>query len=615
MSDKIFNIEEELKKLPASPGVYLMHNQLDEIIYVGKAVVLKNRVRQYFQSERGKTTKIRRMIKNIASFEYIVTDSEEEAFLLECNLIKKYRPRYNTLMTDDKGYQLIAVTVSENFPRVLSCFREGNKNDKYFGPFVSGTAVKNTVEFLHRIYRLRTCRKKLPDKKTLRPCLNYDLGKCSAPCVGKISAEEYRKNIDEVLRFLNGDSIGIRRDIRTKMNEAAEMTDYETAITYRELLNSLSAITEKQKMTVANSADRHDVIGYAIHDNEGIVSVFTVKDGKLSGREHYHMKNVDPEEPLAMLSEFLHQYYVGSADIPSEIHLSEEPEGTEMLLSVLSREAGRKIRIVTPKKGEKSRMLSLAAENARMKLESDRERILREEEREKSAVNELAGILGMEKLSRMEAFDISNISGYESVGSMVVYVDGRAKKNDYRKFRIKSVVGPDDYKSMQEVLTRRFTHEKKDNDESFSSLPDLILMDGGKGQVHVAEKVLSELRLSIPVCGMVKDDRHRTRGLYYHDRELSINTRGEAFHLLTRIQDEAHRFAITYHRGLHTKGQIQSVLREIPSVGPKRENVLMRNFENIEALKNATAEELAKLEGFNEKAALHVYRYFHPDTP
>ena len=590
-----------------------MHNELDEVIYVGKAVKLKNRVRQYFQSDRNKTEKIRKMVSHIAWFETILTDSETEALVLECNLIKEYRPRYNTMLMDDKGYPFICVSVSEEYPRVyLSRSMKKDKN-RYFGPYTSSMAVKDTLELLHKLFKIRTCTRVLPrDFGKQRPCLNYDMGQCLAPCQGNITPEAYREGVDSVIRFLSGDFDPIVSDLTARMNAASEALDFEEAIRLRDLLNSVNHVAEKQKITDTGSLEDRDIIACAVKKDKAVVQVFFVREGKLMGRDHFRMNVGDEEEVTSILENFVKQFYAGTPFVPKELLLQTEIEDREAIESWLSEKRGRKVSILVPKRGEKEKLIELAKKNAEMILQQDEERVIREEKRTTGAVHEIEEITGLTELHRMEAFDISNISGFESVASMVVFEDGRAKKNDYRKFRIKTVSGPDDYASMQEVLSRRFRHESKGNPEgdSFSSYPDLILMDGGKGQVHIAEGVLDSLGLSIPVCGMVKDDHHNTRGLYFHDEELPIDRHSEGFHLITRIQDEAHRFAITYHRGLHTQNSVRSVLDEIPGVGDKRKKALMRHFDSIEALREADIDEIAALPEFNRKAAEEVAAYF-----
>lgn len=619
----MFNIEEELKKLPASPGVYIMHDEKDAIIYVGKAVSLKNRVRQYFQSSRNKTAKIEKMVSHIARFEYIITDSEMEALVLECNLIKEHRPKYNTMLVDDKTYPYIKVTVSENYPRVLFTRMAKKDKSKYFGPYTSAQAVKDTIELLRKMYKIRTCNKSIKeDENNDRPCLYYHMKQCDAPCNHYISKEAYGENIRKVLDFLNGNYTETLKNLQEKMEKASEEMNFEEAIVYRDLIGSVKAISEKQKITDSNNLENRDILALETDGEDGIMQVFFIRDGRLIGREHFHMNIPVGESKSKTIESFIKQFYAGTPFIPKELMLQEEIEETEILEQWLTGKRGQKVRIKVPKKGTKERMVELAKKNAMLVLAQDKERIKREEGRTIGAMKEIAGLLGLENINRIEAFDISNTSGFASVGSMIVYEKGKPKNSDYRKFKIKSVNGPDDYASMEEVLTRRFIHgmeEKKELEEkslgeemgSFTKFPDLIMMDGGKGQVHIAEKVLAHLKLSIPVCGMVKDDSHRTRGLYYHDVELPIDTHSEGFKLITRIQDEAHRFAIEFHRSLRSKNQVHSILDDIEGIGEKRRKALLRRFKSVEKIKEATVEELANTESMNQRAAETVYDFFH----
>ena len=593
-----------------------MHDEKDEIIYVGKAVSLKNRVRQYFQSSRNKGAKIEQMVTHIRRFEYIITDSELEALVLECNLIKEHRPKYNTMLMDDKAYPFIKVTVEEPYPRVMLARRMAKDKSRYFGPYTSAGAVKDTIELIRRLYHVRSCNRKLPrDIGKERPCLNYHIHQCKAPCQGYISEEEYRKSIQEVLRFLGGNYEGILKDLEEKMNQASEDLEFERAIEYRELLSSVQKIAQKQKITDTAGEDR-DILAVASEGEDAVVQVFFIRGGRLIGRDHFYLKIGEGDGAGEILSSFVKQFYAGTPYIPAEIMLPEPVADGEVIEEWLSGKRGRKVHIRIPQKGMKEKLVELAEKNAALVLNTDRERLKREEGRTIGAVKELEKILGLTGIRRMEAYDISNTSGFASVGSMVVYERGKPKRNDYRKFRIKSVQGPDDYASMEEVLTRRFQHGLEEQKEGkdlggFREFPDLILMDGGKGQVNVALEVLEKLGLSIPVCGMVKDDNHRTRGLYYNNTELPIDRDSECFRLITRIQDEAHRFAITFHRQLRGKSQVHSVLDDIPGVGPARRKDLMRHFENIEAIRNADIEELKKLPSMNEKSARDVYHFFH----
>ena len=613
----MFIIEEELKKLPAKPGVYIMHGEKDEIIYVGKAISLKNRVRQYFQSSRNKGAKIERMVTHITRFEYIITDSELEALVLECNLIKEHSPKYNTMLKDDKSYPFIKVTVHEPYPRVLFARRMKKDKAKYFGPYTSGGAVKDVIELVRKLYQVRSCNRSLPrDTGKDRPCLYYHMKQCKAPCQGYISQEEYRKNINKVIKFLNGDFQDAISELMEKMQKASEEMRYEDAMEYRDLISSIRKIGERQKITGYGQEDR-DIIAVAMDDSEdlrdqdAVVQVFFIRDGRLIGRDHFYLRMAKGDTKAQGLSSFLKQFYAGTPFIPSEIMLQSEIEDADIIEEWLSGRRKQKVHIRVPKKGTKEKLVELALENARMVLAKDRERIRREEGRTIGAVHEVEEWLGLKNVVRMEAYDISNISGFESVGSMVVYEKGRPKRSDYRKFKIKWVQGPNDYASMEEVLTRRFTHESNGEFDSFARLPDLILMDGGRGQVNIALKVLNELGISIPVCGMVKDDHHRTRGLYFNNVEIPIDTSGEGFRLITRIQDEAHRFAIEYHRSLRSREQVHSILDDIPGIGDTRRKALLRKFKSVENIRDASEKELAQTESMNARSARQVYEFFH----
>lgn len=621
----MFNIEEELKKLPAKPGVYLMHNERDEIIYVGKAIRLKNRVRQYFQSSRNLTPKIAQMVSHVSRFEYIITDSELEALVLECNLIKEYRPKYNTMLMDDKTYPYIKVTTGEAYPRILFSRLMKKDKAKYFGPYTSAAAVKDTIELLRKIYRIRTCHRNLPkDIGIGRPCLYYHIGQCDAPCQGEISQEDYQKQIQQVLQFLGGNYEPVIQMLTQKMMEASEAMAYEKAIEYRDLLQSIKQITEKQKVTSARMEDK-DVIGLARAGNEAVVQVFFIRGGRLIGRDHYYLTGVENESRSEVLTSFIKQFYAESPYTPRELMIPEEIQDSEIILQWLAMKRGQKVFLRVPKKGQKERLVELACKNAMNILNKDSEKMKREEARTVGAVRELADLLGLPLLTRMEAYDISNISGFEKVGSMVVYEKGKPKRSAYRKFKIRDIQGQDDYHSLEEVLTRRFTHGQMEQKElterhadfamgSFSVFPDLILMDGGKGQVHIAEKVLMELGLDIPVCGMVKDDFHRTRAIFFEEQEIHIEKTSEAFHLVTRIQDEAHRFAIEYHRSLRSKTQVRSILEDIPGIGEARRKALMRQFGDIQKIREASVEELKQTPSMNEAAAESVYEFFRKKT-
>ena len=599
----IFNIEEELKKLPSKPGVYLMHDDKDAIIYVGKAISLKNRVRQYFQSSRNKGVKIEQMVTHIARFEYIITDSELEALVLECNLIKEHRPKYNTMLMDDKTYPFIKVTVQEDFPRVLFARQMYKDKAKYYGPYTSAGAVKDTIDLIHKLYGIRTCNKQLPKMQGKeRPCLNYHIHQCPAPCQGYISKEEYAKSVKKVLTFLNGDYTPILKELEEKMLEASEEMEFEKAIEYRELLNSVTKIAQKQKITSSDMEDK-DVIAMSVDQHDAVVQVFFIRDGRLIGRDHFCLRIANGDSLPEVLSAFIKQFYAGTPYIPREIMLQYEIEDAALIEEWLSGRKGQKVHIQVPKKGQKEKLVELAKKNADMVLMQDRERIRREEGRTIGAMKEIANLLNLPKLERVDAYDISNSSGFQTVGSMVVFEKGRPKRSDYRKFRIRGVQGVDDYASMEEVLTRRLSH--------YENYPDLIMMDGGRGQVNIALKVMQQLNIEVPVCGMVKDDKHRTRGIYFHNIELPVDRDSEAFRLVTRIQDEAHRFAIEYHRSLRSKEQVHSVLDDIPGIGPARRKALMKSFQTLEDIKSATEEELAEVEGMNSRSARQVFEFFH----
>lgn len=620
----MFQIEEELKKLPGQPGVYIMHDAKDAIIYVGKAISLKNRVRQYFQSSRDKTAKIKQMVSKIARFEYIVTDSELEALVLECNLIKEHRPRYNTMLKDDKTYPYIKVTASEEYPRILFSRQMKKDKNKYFGPFTSAGAVKDTIELIRKIYRIRACSRKLPqDMGKDRPCLYYHIHQCDAPCQGYISQVDYQKSVKQAVGFLNGQYEPVMKYLEEKMRTASETMEFEKAIEYRDLLDSVRKVAQKQKITSQSMEDR-DIIAMAKDERDAVVQVFFVRDGKLIGREHFHMNLTGSESKAEILNSFVKQFYAGTPFVPHEIWVQEELEDAEVIASFLTARRGQKVRFVVPKMGEKERLVELAEKNAKMVLSQDKEKIKREELRTIGAMNQIGSWIGLSGIKRVEAYDISNISGFESVGSMIVYENGRPKRNDYRKFRIRTVQGPNDYASMREVLLRRFSHGLEETKKlqaeggdlamgSFTRFPDLLMMDGGRGQVNIALEVLRELQLEIPVCGMVKDDNHRTRGLYYQNVEIPIDRHSEGFQLITRIQDEAHRFAIEYHRSLRGKEQVHSVLDDIKGIGPARRKSLMRTFKTIEAVREASVEELEAAPQMNRAAAEAVYIFFRDD--
>ena len=612
-----FNFAEELKKMPQTPGVYLMHDAHDDVIYVGKAVNLKRRVSSYFRKSTKRTTKIESMVSKIRRFEYILTDSELEALILECNLIKEYRPKYNTMLMDDKTYPYVMITVSEDYPRIVLARRMKKDNNKYFGPFTSSAAVKDTIDLLQKMYQIRSCNKAIVSDGTYtadgeyknipkingRPCLYYHIGQCKGPCQGYISKEDYRENINKAIKFLEGNYTQTIKELEEKMQEASANLDFEKAMECRDLINSINHVAGNQKITTHQFEDR-DIIAYAEEGNDAVVQVFFVRNGKLIGREHFYLTTVPGDTGKDILTSFIKQYYIGTPFIPRELLVQEEVEEPELLSQLLSRNQNYTVRIVNPKKGSKEKLVELAAKNAGNLLEQNKEKYRREQKRTVGAVEEIEELIGITGIHRMEAYDISNTNGYESVASMIVYEDGKPKRNNYRKFRIKSVKGPDDYASMREVLTRRFRHgieerEKLDMEEkdyklgSFSNFPDILMMDGGKGQVNIALEVLDSLNLHIPVCGMVKDDNHRTRGL------------------ITRMQDETHRFAIEYHRSLRNKKQVHSILDDIPGVGPARRKALMREFKSIEGIREATVEQLSQVDTISEKVAKDIYKFFH----
>lgn len=600
-----FDLREELKKLPDSPGVYLMHAKSDEIIYVGKAINLKRRVSSYFRKMNNRSSKIEKMITLIDYFEYIVTDSELEALVLENNLIKEHRPKYNTMLKDDKSYPFMKVTVQEDYPRVLFARQMKRDGAKYFGPYTSATAVKDTIELVKKLYGIRTCNKSLPKEIGVgRPCLYHQMKQCAAPCQGYIAKEDYKKKIEQLLAFLNGDYKKVIADLESKMKQKAAEMEFEEAAQYRDLIESVRHVTGSQRVVKTNGIDQ-DVIAMARKDAETVVSVFFVRDGKLLGREHFHVEHSQEESGSEIITTFIKQYYNGTPYVPNELLTEFVVEDVELLEQWLGQRRNARVHITTPQKGEKHKMIDLARENARVVLSRDLEKLKREEARTVGATQELASLLGLPGAKRLEAFDISNTSGFQSVASMVVFENGRAKRNAYRKFKLRTVSGPDDYKSMEEVLTRRFT------DERFDVLPDVLMMDGGRGQVNVALRVLETLHIDIPVCGMVKDDNHRTRGLYYNNQEIKFPRNSEVFGMITRLQDEAHRFAITYHKQLRGKEQVHSILDDIKGVGPARRKAIMQHFKDIEKIKQASVDELLAVEGITKDVAQSVYDFFH----
>ena len=608
MSDNpVFNLEEELSKLPHSPGVYIMHSSTEEILYVGKAVDLHNRVRQYFRKGQGHngSLKIAKMVSLISYFEYIITSSEMEALVLECNLIKEHRPRFNTLMTDDKGYPYIKVTIGENFPRVIFSHRMARDKSKYFGPYTDRGAVHDTVALIKKLFKIRNCNKDL-NKSDLndRPCLYYQIGQCSAPCAGLISEEDYSKQISEAMHFLGGNHKEVIDKLQSEMQDHVSKLEFEKAAELRDLIQSINAVMERQKVSSSTGNDK-DIIAIARNNTDAVISIFFVRDGNLLGRDNHHMSADESDSDSEIITEFVKQYYNSTPFVPKEV-ITVTPLNEEKLIEeFLEDKKGQRVYIHVPQKGEMKALVKLAQDNAELVLSQDIERIKRHEKRTIGACKDIADLIGVDKISRMEAFDISHISGYNQVASMVVFENGEPKKNSYRKFKLRTLEGADDYAAMKEVLSRRFS------DEKLSVLPDVLMMDGGKGQVNVAEMVLDSLGIDIPVCGMVKDDNHRTRGLYYKNEELIFPKGSEAINMITALQDETHRFAISYHKLLRSKEQIHSILDDIEGIGPKRRKALLLYFKNIEAIKKADIDELSKVPGMNSASAEKVYEFFN----
>lgn len=620
----MFNIEEELKKLPDKPGVYLMKDAKNQIIYVGKAISLKKRVRQYFQASSSKAAKVKAMVQNIEEFEYIITDTELEALILEANLIKKHKPKYNVLLRDDKHYPYIKVTTQERYPRVLKVRSVKKDRAKYYGPYTSNFAVNNTLEIIKNLYPIRTCNLNL--EKELgknRPCLNYHIGRCLAPCQGDVNEEKYREMINEIIMFLNGKEDKLIDIIENKMKEASKNLDFEGAAKYRDQINSLNHVLEKQKVVSTTLIDQ-DIIGMARGVDEVCIQIFFVRTGKIMGREHFILTGTDEKTRGEVLSSFIKQFYLGAAYIPKEILVEEEFDDLDTIAKWLSEKRGSKVLMQIPKRGEKNKLVDMVRMNARQALEQYSDRLKNKMKNSIEATKELGKLLGLnEAPRRIEAFDISNIQGVESVGSMVVFENGLPKKSDYRRFRIKTIVGANDYGSMEEIIYRRFSRgleekkllkESKIGIESFSVFPDLIMMDGGKGQVNIAKKVLKELNIIIPVCGLVKDDFHRTRGIIYDGEEITMPANSTTFKLITRIQDEAHRFAISYHRSLRDKKMFKSILDDIKGIGDKRKKALLKNMGSVDVIKKATIEELSDVEGMNKAAAEAVYNFFRGEN-
>lgn len=611
----MFVIEDELKKLPDSPGVYLMKDETGHIIYVGKAINLKNRVRQYFQNSKNHAIKVKKMVQHIASFEYIVTRSEVEALVLECNLIKKYSPKYNIRLKDDKTYPYIKINIQDPFPRMMVVRQMKKDGAKYFGPYTNVNAMWELVDIIKNNWQLLTCSRNLPrDIGKERACLNYHIGKCHAPCEGKISQEDYRQMINEVVDFLSGKYKEIIKKLQGEMQEASEQLAFEKAAALRDKILAIEKVEQKQTATLSSMLDQ-DVIAFAKSPEDTLIQVYFVRQGKLVGREHFYLQDTEDEVIEDIFRDFIVQFYANATFIPKEIVIERTPREVEVLAKYLAEKKGSKVQLITPQKGEKHGLMALASKNAEVTLSQFGDQMKKEQERTFGALEELKTAIGLEQVPyRMEAYDISNTQGVQSVGGMVVFEGGKPLKSDYRKFKIKSIFGPNDYGSLEEVLNRRFNRMQIEEEEnSFTKIPDVILMDGGKGQVHVAEQVVAKFGLSIPVCGMVKDDRHRTRGLLYEGKEIILDTHSEAFKLITRVQDEVHRFSIEYHKKLRGKAQIQSVLDDIPGVGKERKKLLMLHFKSVDQLRAASLSEIEQVDGIPHQVASNIYHFFHKE--
>lgn len=618
----MFDFEYHLKNLPDKPGVYLMKNSLGEVIYVGKAKILKNRVKSYFQNSKNHSEKVRVMVRNIAEFEYIVTDSEMEALILECNLIKKYSPKYNILLKDDKFYPFIKITTKDDFPRVFVTRNFAKDGSKYFGPYTNGAAVYETINLIYKIFPLRTCKLAIKEKgEPVRPCLNYHIKKCFGPCGGYIGKEEYGKMITDIIDILSGKDTYVTKMLKQEMETAAENLEFEKAASLRDKILAIEAIVEKQKIFKTMEGDE-DFINIDQDEKDSCIQVFFSRDGKILGREHFLFENTANESIAEILEEFIASFYGGTAKVPKTIYVPEINE-VELMEEYLTIKRGSKVWIKVPQKGQKKDMLEMVKNNARITLEKFKDKYLKDKEMNRISLQELQHLLELDEWpSRIEAYDISNIQGVDSVGTMVVFEEGRAKNSDYRRFRIKTVKGANDYDSMREILTRRFNHgleEVKAIQErnlklsagKFSNFPDLIMMDGGKGQVNIALEVLESLNINIPVCGLVKDDKHQTRGIVYNNKELLINRSSNLMQLIRRIQDEVHRFAITYHRSLRDKRTLHSILDDIPNVGEKRRRALLMKFGSVDNIKKATIEELLEVPSIDKKSAESIYIYFN----
>jgi len=622
MVNMMFDLEEQLKNLPDKPGVYIMKNKDEQIIYIGKAVSLKNRVRQYFQNSRNHSPKVRAMVDNIGEFEYIITDSELEALILECNLIKKHKPKYNILLKDDKHYPYIKVTMDEDYPRVVMTRRIEKDKAKYFGPFSGAYAVRGTLEIIKKLFPVRTCSRTMGKNTKERPCLNYYIGRCVAPCQGDVNKEDYRNMMKDICLFLSGKQEELIEELENKMNCAAENMDYEKAADYRDKIAAIKEIQKKQKV-LSSAMEDEDIVAFAHSEDKTCIQIFFIRGGKLIGREHFMLSDTGDESTREVLTEFIKQFYSGTVFIPKEIFLQEEIDEINIIESWLTGKRGSKVYIKVPQKGEKKGLVDMVANNAIITLQNFTDKILKEKQMSEGAIEELSDILGLDSIpTRIEAFDISNIQGVDPVGSMVVFIDGKSRNGEYRRFKIKTVIGANDYASMQEVIERRFKHgleelsriksQALDVDLSkFSNFPELILIDGGEGHVNAVKEILEGLNIDIPTCGMVKDNRHRTRGLIFNGEEVPIPSDSEAFKLITRIQDEAHRFAISYHRSLRGKGLLVSLLDGIEGVGDVRKRSLIKHFGSMDKIKEANVEELKEAPGMNTRSAQAVYDFFH----
>ena len=600
----MFDIQEHLKQLPAEPGVYLMKDKFDNIIYVGKAKILKNRVRQYFQSSKNHSSKVKSMVKNIDKFEYIITDSELEALILECNLIKKYKPKYNVLLRDDKTYPYIKVTTNEDFPRVLKVRKVIKDKAKYFGPYTNTTAVNDTLDIIKNIYPIRTCNIDIERaiKTNMRPCLNLHIKRCVGPCTGNVTKEEYNKMIEEIILFLSGKEEKLIDILKEKMNKCAMDFNFEEAAIYRDKIKSLEDMMEKQKIDTSTSDLNQDVIAMARAHDEACVQVFFVRNGKIVGREHFILEGVMDSTRESILGSFVKQFYMEQEYVPKEIIIEDEIEDSFILSEWLSSKKGQKVTIRVPQKGEKKSLIEMVRKNAIEYLEKFSDMNKRKYEKSIGALEELKQILNLDNIpKRIESFDISNIQGVDSIGSMVVFTNGKKDKKEYRRYKIKTVIGPTDYDSMAEIVERRL---------KYGDFPDLMLLDGGKGQVSAVKKVLNKYNVEIPLWGMYKDDKHRTKGLISQEKEIELDRTSNLYRFVASIQEEVHNYAISYHRSLRNKSLTKSELDDIQGIGEKRKKALLNHFKDIEAIKKATFEELLEVEGMNKTSSESVYNYF-----